>query len=101
MTERSIEATASLSPGVSRGPSLHLMPTSTAITLRAGRSVEALDGPYSEAREQLLGIWLLECNGLDAAMAAALEIAESRGLHIGALEVRPVAHYSPGDEPVE
>ncbi|MGE0283629.1 MAG: YciI family protein [Rhizobiaceae bacterium] len=76
-----------------RGPALRLMPTTTAITLRPGAEPKVLDGPFDETREQLLGLWLLDCPTLNDAMAAARLLAEARGMDAGSLEVRPVATF--------
>lgn len=83
---------------VTRGPALRLMPTTTAVTLRSGAQPVVLDGPFAETGEQLLGLWLLNCPSLDEAVAAARLLVEARGLHEGALEIRPVALYEDADD---
>lgn len=35
------------------GPTARLMPTTTATTVRAGRQLAVLDGPFAETKEQL------------------------------------------------
>jgi hypothetical protein len=76
------------------GPNLRLMPTTTAMSLRnAGTLV--LDGPFTETKEQLLGLWLLEC----ASLEEALDIAREYASHMpqgGGLELRPIMAYEPG-----
>jgi hypothetical protein len=78
-----------------------LQPSSTATTLRGGRGKKWVitDGPYSEAKEQLGGFYLLECKDLDE----ALEWAQQVPLREGAIEVRPVMDYSEYgfDDPAE
>ncbi|HEV7368824.1 YciI family protein, partial [Arenibaculum sp.] len=37
------------------GPVAHLLPTTTATTVRKGRDLLVIDGPFAETREQLLG----------------------------------------------
>lgn len=105
MIQRCVDATNSLPRRVGRGPALRLMPTSTAITMRSGNRgferVQTLDGPSTVGREQLLGMWLFECNSLDDAMASAQRIAQARGIIGGALEVRPVAHFCPAEREAE
>jgi hypothetical protein len=74
------------------GPVGRLMPTTTAMTIRAGREPLVLDGPFAETKEQLLGFYLVDCKSLDEAIDVA------RGLvgDTGALEVRPLATFYPG-----
>ena len=68
------------------GPSVRLMPTTAATTIRAGVKPIVLDGPFAETKEQLLGFYIVECADLDE----AIEVAQ-RFLHgSGSLEIRPV-----------
>ena len=53
------------------GPVARLMPTTAAVTVRQGREVLVLDGPYAETKEQLLGFYVVDCPTLDEAIAAA------------------------------
>lgn len=76
-----------------RGPSLRLMPTTTAVTLRPGATATVYDGPSVISREQLLGLWLIDCQSLEDALAAARLLMEARGLDEGALEVRPISMF--------
>ncbi|MBI3513388.1 MAG: YciI family protein, partial [Proteobacteria bacterium] len=47
------------------GPVARLMPTTAATTLRKDREPAiVLDGPFAETKEQLLGFYIVECNGL-------------------------------------
>jgi hypothetical protein len=70
-----------------------LQPTATATVVRV-RDGERLvtDGPFAEAREQLGGFYLLECDDLDAALRWA---AECPGARHGSIEVRPVMTFDP------
>ena len=74
------------------GPVGRLMPTTTAMTVRASREPLVLDGPFAETKEQLLGFYLVDCKSLEDALQVA------RGLvgDTGALEVRPLAMFYPG-----
>src|SRR5262249_24070753 len=65
-----------------------LRPTSTATTVRvrAGNLVIA-DGPFAETKEQIAGIYFVECADLDEAIAVASQIPAARS---GTIEVRPV-----------
>jgi hypothetical protein len=44
------------------------------------------DGPFAETKEQLSGFWLLECDGLDEALAWAKRVP----LISGHVEIRPM-----------
>ena len=74
------------------GPVARLMPTTTAMTVRASRAPLVLDGPYAETKEQLLGFYLVDCESLNH----ALEIAHELVGDTGALEVRPLTLFYPG-----
>jgi|SRR5690606_440166 len=78
-------------------PSLRLLPTSAATTLRK-KDNEVLDGPYAETKEQLLGLYIIEVENLDEGLQFARELtAANPG---GAYELRPIMLYNPGS-PVE
>jgi hypothetical protein len=78
--------------GSTHGASLRggnaLQPSSTATTIRGGRtdSVTVTDGPFAETKEALGGYYLIEAADLDA----AIEIAKQVPARFGAVEVRPV-----------
>jgi hypothetical protein len=74
------------------GPTGKLMPTTTAMTVRASREPLVLDGPFAETKEQLLGFYLVDCQSLED----ALEVARRLVGETGALEVRPLAQFYPG-----
>jgi hypothetical protein len=74
------------------GPVARLMPTTTAITVRASRELLVLDGPYAETKEQLLGFYLVDCKSLQHALEVARELVGETG----ALEVRPLTMFYPG-----
>ena len=78
------------------GPSLRLLPTTAATTVRkSGGEPLVIDGPFAETKEQLLGFYILDVENLDE----ALEISRELGVaNPGATyEIRPVALYF-GDE---
>lgn len=64
-----------------------LHPTSAATTVRV-RNGKALTthGPFAETKEQLGGVYLIECANLDEALAWA---AKSPQAEYGSIEVRP------------
>jgi hypothetical protein len=74
------------------GPVARLMPTTTAMTVRASRGPRVLDGPFAESKESLLGFYLVDCESL----AQALEVAHELVGDTGAMEVRPLTLFYPG-----
>jgi len=72
------------------GPVVRLMPTTTATTIRSGRAPSVIDGPFAETKEQLLGFYLVDCDSLEEAIRVATEL----GIESGAMEIRPVMHFS-------
>ena len=78
-------------------PSLRLLPTSAATTLRKADNT-VLDGPYAETKEQLLGFYIIDVDNLEEGLAFARELtAANPG---GAYELRPILLYNTG-APVE
>ncbi|WP_157016304.1 YciI family protein [Mesorhizobium xinjiangense] len=78
------------------GPSLRLMPTTAATTVKAGDDPLVIDGPYAETKEQLLGFWIIECESHEDAIEAGRLLARER--EVGGIEVRPLLAYNAGDE---
>jgi len=76
------------------GPSVRLMPTTAATTLRAGREPVLIDGPFAETKEQLLGIWVIDCGSFEQALEAGR--AWAREKPSGSLEIRPLRSFTPG-----
>jgi hypothetical protein len=75
------------------GPVARLMPTTAAVTVRAGSEPLVLDGPFAETKEQLLGFYVVDCASLEEAIAFARDLGEGE---TGALEVRPLRLFTPG-----
>jgi hypothetical protein len=76
------------------GPAARLGPTLDARTLRGAGQGMVVDGPFAETKEQLLGLYVVDCADHDAAMAVARQL---RGANPTAVyEVRPVSLYIPG-----
>ena len=76
------------------GPSLRLMPTTAATTLRKTEPPLVIDGPFAETKEQLLGIYIIDVGDLEEALGVAKELgAANPG---GSYEVRPLALYNAG-----
>lgn len=77
------------------GPVARLKPTDTATTLRKHKQPYAIiDGPYAETKEQILGFYVVECEGREEALEIAHELA--RANPGGAYELRPIAYFAPG-----
>jgi hypothetical protein len=76
------------------GPAARLKETKKARTLRGtGRGV-AIDGPFAETKEQLLGFYVLNCESEAAAIEAARDL---HSVNPGAVyEIRPISVYLPG-----
>ena len=76
------------------GPSLRLLPTTSATTVRKSQGQPlVIDGPFAETKEQLLGFYVVEVEGLDEILEIVRELAEANPT--GAYELRPVAVYFP------
>ena len=76
------------------GPSLRLLPTTAATTLRKSDPPLVIDGPFAETKEQLLGFYIIDVADLDEALAVAKELGEVNPG--GAYEIRPLAVYNAG-----
>jgi hypothetical protein len=80
------------------GPAARLDFTATAFTLRGPGEGMVIDGPFAETKEQLLGLYVLDCASADEAIAAARAL---RRVNPSAVyEIRPITIYLPG-VPVE
>ena len=73
------------------GPSLRLLPTTAATTLRGQDMV--IDGPFAETKEQLLGFFVIDVADLDEALAVAKELHAANPSSV--YELRPIALYAP------
>ena len=76
------------------GPSVRLGAAKKARTLRGPGAGLAIDGPFAETKEQLLGFYILDCATEEAAIEAARDL---RRVNPSAVyEIRPVSLYLPG-----
>ncbi len=76
------------------GPSLRLLPTTAATTLRKSSEPPLIiDGPFAETKEQLLGFYVVDVADLDEALEIARDLATANPG--GAYELRPVLLYNP------
>lgn len=70
-----------------------LQPPQTATTVRVRDGATQLtDGPFAEIKEQLGGIFVLDCADLDTALRHAAMIPSAK---YGSVEVRPVMEMGP------
>lgn len=90
-TKRHYAVRQELEPQQKVGPAFRLMPTTSAVTIRNGHKQVVLDGPFAETKEQLLGLWTVDCENLEEAIA----IAKRLGFESGAFEIRPVRVFKP------
>ena len=77
------------------GPSLRLLPTTAATSLRKGAEPLVLDGPFVETKEQLLGFYVIDCIDLEEALETVRELAEANPGE-GGYEIRPLLAFQPG-----
>jgi len=68
-------------------PSIRLLPTSAATTLRK-KDDAVLDGPYAETKEQLLGFHIIDVENLEQALQIVRELSDANPG--GAYEIRPL-----------
>ena len=73
------------------GPSLRLLPTTAATTLRGADLV--IDGPFAETKEQLLGLYVIDVPDLDGALDVARQLNAANPTSV--YEIRPIALYVP------
>ena len=76
------------------GPSARLGATAKARTLRGAGAGMVLDGPFAETKEQLLGLYVVDCASEDAAIAVARDLRRVNPTAV--CEIRPIALYIPG-----
>jgi hypothetical protein len=78
------------------GPSLRLLPTTAATTIRGAQNL-VIDGPFAETKEQLLGFYVIDVPDLDAALDVARELSAANPT--SCYEIRPIALYVPESRP--
>ena len=77
------------------GPSARLGATGKARTLRGAGAGMVIDGPFAETKEQLLGLYVVDCADEDAALAVARDLHHVNQTAV--YEVRPISFYIPGE----
>ena len=76
------------------GPAARLGATAKAVTLRGPGDGMVIDGPFAETKEQLLGLYVLDCATQDEAIAAARDLKRVNPSAV--YEIRPIMLYLPG-----
>ena len=76
------------------GPAARLGATAKARTLRGPGAGMVLDGPFAETKEQLLGLYVVDCAGEDAAIEIARDLRKVNPSAV--YEIRAIALYIPG-----
>ena len=77
-------------PGVTPGAPMGLPEDATTVRVADGKTLTT-DGPFADTKEAVGGMFTLEADDLDAAIAVAAKVPAARlG---GAIEIRPVATY--------
>jgi hypothetical protein len=77
------------------GPLARMPPITRGHHLAQARGGLVLDGPFAESKEQLLGFYIVDCEGLAQAIEATRDLAHA-GPKPGAYEIRPLAVLRPG-----
>ncbi|GLS38220.1 hypothetical protein GCM10010869_38140 [Mesorhizobium tianshanense] len=76
------------------GPAARLGATQDACTLRGPGAGMVIDGPFAETKEQLLGLYVVDCATRDAAIAIARDLRRVNPTAV--YEIRPISLYLPG-----
>lgn len=71
------------------GAALQSVSAATTVKVRDGK-IATTDGPFAETKEQLGGLYILECKDLDEAIAYAAKIPTAKH---GSIEVRPIMTF--------
>ncbi|WP_027056778.1 YciI family protein [Mesorhizobium erdmanii] len=76
------------------GPSARLGATADACTLRGPGDGTIIDGPFAETKEQLLGLYIVDCAKRDEAIAIARDLRRVNPTAV--YEIRPIMLFKPG-----
>jgi hypothetical protein len=77
------------------GPAARLGATAEARTLRGPGAGIVIDGPFAETKEQLLGLYVLNCADEDEAIGIARDLRRVNPTAV--YEIRPIRLYLPGE----
>jgi hypothetical protein len=74
------------------GPVIRLSPEGRKVVRRYKDRQVVTDGPYAETKEQLMGIYVIDCASFEDALAAT----EQLRFETGSFEIRPLVLLDPG-----
>ena len=77
------------------GPAARLGATADARTLRGPGDGMVIDGPFAETKEQLLGLYVVNCDNAAAALDVARDLRRANPSAV--YEIRPIRLYIPGE----
>ncbi|HEY6643024.1 YciI family protein [Povalibacter sp.] len=77
------------------GPVMRLTPGESKIVRRSRGQVRVTDGPYAETKEQLMGVYVVECATFEEALAAT----ELLDFETGVFEIVPLRYLGGGQLP--
>ncbi|MGY2905656.1 hypothetical protein ACVWVY_004677 [Bradyrhizobium sp. URHC0002] len=77
------------------GPAARLGATADARTLRGPGAGTVIDGPFAETKEQLLGLYVLNCADEEEALGIARDLRRANPTAV--YEIRPIRLYLPGE----
>ena len=77
------------------GPAARLGATADARTLRGPGNGMVLDGPFAETKEQLLGLYVVNCADEAEAVGVARDLRRVNPTAV--YEIRPISRYLPGE----
>jgi hypothetical protein len=77
------------------GPAARLGATADARTLRGPGAGTVVDGPFAETKEQLLGLYVLNCADEEEAIGIARDLRRVNPTAV--YEIRPIRLYLPGE----
>ena len=77
------------------GPAARLGGTAEARTLRGPGDGMVIDGPFAETKEQLLGLYVLNCADEAEAIGIARDLRRANPTAV--YEIRPIRLYLPGE----
>ncbi|KRR19798.1 YciI family protein [Bradyrhizobium retamae] len=77
------------------GPAARLGGTAEARTLRGPGAGMVIDGPFAETKEQLLGLYVLNCANEEEAISIARDLRRANPSAV--YEIRPIRLYLPGE----
>jgi len=63
--------------------------------LRGPGAGMVVDGPFAETKEQLLGLYVVDCDDTGAALAVARDLRRANPSAV--YEIRPIRRYIPGE----